>query len=115
MEKLWKVKMIVFGIVAFTAFTAIVMWIWNWLVPDLFHGPVINFSQAIGLLFLSRLLFGGFHGMKGGRMHNRYWGRWKERWEKMNPEQRDKMRELWKKRCGGFYFDEEKKDDVVKD
>ena len=48
-------------------------------------------------------------------MHNRYWGRWKERWEKMNPEQRDKMRELWKKRCGGFYFDEEKKDDVVKD
>ena len=36
------------------------MHLWNWLVPDLFHGPIISFCQAIGLIVLSKILFGGF-------------------------------------------------------
>lgn len=108
MKKLWIVKMVFFVIASIIAMAAIVMWIWNWLVPDLFHGPLINFYQSIGLIFLSRILF------RGGRgMHGRHWGPWKERWDKMNPEQREKMRELWKKRCGGFSCEEEKKNEEV--
>lgn len=32
------------------------MWLWNWLMPELFHLATISFWQAWGLLFLSALL-----------------------------------------------------------
>lgn len=111
MKKLWKVKMVVLVIASVIAMAAIVMWMWNWLVPELFHGPVINFWQSIGLMLLTRILFRGFHGMHGRGIQYGNWGGWKDRWEKMNPEQREKMRELWKKRCGGFSCDDEEKKD----
>ena len=108
MKKMWKVKMALFFIASIVAMAAIVMWLWNWLVPDLFHGPLISFYQSIGLMLLSRILFRGFHGIKGRGMHSRHWGDWKEHMEKMSPEQREKMRELWKKRCWGFSCEDEK-------
>ena len=33
------------------------MWLWNWLVPTLFHGPEVTFLQALGLNFLCSILF----------------------------------------------------------
>ena len=53
------------------------MYLWNWLVPLLFHGPVVTFLQALGLLVLSKILFGGFgrsgRGFSGsGQYHGRY-------------------------------------------
>lgn len=33
------------------------MWLWNWLMPDLFSMPTISFAQAWGILVLSGLLF----------------------------------------------------------
>ncbi|MCD7937050.1 MAG: hypothetical protein LUG98_09350 [Tannerellaceae bacterium] len=46
---------------------AVTMLLWNALIPAIFGGIVINYWQAIGLLVLSRLLFGGFgfHHMAG--------------------------------------------------
>lgn len=76
------------------------------------HGPVeladavlfalhrINFWQALGLLVLGKILFGGFRGPRGPHMHWR--GRMMERWEKMTPEEREKFREGMKGRCGPF-------------
>lgn len=47
---------------------AVVMWLWNWLLPPLAGWSEVNFWQALGLLGLCRLLFGGFHGCgRGGR------------------------------------------------
>ena len=40
-------------------FVSVVMYLWNWLIPDLFNGPVITFWQAFGLILLSKILFGG--------------------------------------------------------
>ncbi len=86
------------------------MHLWNWLVPDLFHGPIISFFQAIGLVVLSKILFGGFHrgGGWGGRGHcghghNReHWKqRMKDRIAMMTPEQKEKF----KSRCGGKYWE----------
>ena len=37
---------------------ALVMVLWNWLAPSLFHLPSITFWQALGLLVLCRILFG---------------------------------------------------------
>src|ERR1700719_2393270 len=51
-----------------------VMTLWNWVVPALFVGArAIDFAHALGLLLLSRILFGGFrgHGAGGGRQQ---WG-----------------------------------------
>lgn len=33
------------------------MWLWNWLMPVLFHLPTINIWQAWGLIILSNFLF----------------------------------------------------------
>ena len=35
-----------------------VMLLWNWLMPTLFGLPLITFWQAIGINFLSSILFG---------------------------------------------------------
>ncbi len=40
----------------------IVMSLWNYLLPALFGWRMITFWQALGLLILCRILFGGFGG-----------------------------------------------------
>jgi hypothetical protein len=57
----------------------IVQRLWNWLLPDLFNLRSITFLEALGLLALSRILFGGF-GRGGGSSHSD-WRRRRERKE----------------------------------
>jgi len=105
--KLWMGLKIVVGITFFVLLFGFgTMHLWNWLVPMLFHGPIITFYQAIGLLILSKILFGGFgkggwrgrHGHCGGR--NSHWKeRMKERFENMTPEQKERF----KNKCGSWY------------
>jgi hypothetical protein len=79
----------------------VVMHLWNWLAPALFGWRQINFWQALGLLVLCRILFGGW----GGRGHGRDRGKWRrgrdERWAQLTPEEREKFRrgreERWAK------------------
>lgn len=33
--------------------------LWNWLVPELFHGPVLTFWQTVGIFLLSKILLTG--------------------------------------------------------
>jgi hypothetical protein len=42
----------------------IVRLLWNWLVPSLFGLPAVTFWQALGVLALCRILFGGHGGMR---------------------------------------------------
>ena len=67
--------------------------LWNWLLPSLFNWPQITFWQALGLLVLCRILFGGLgrHGSHGSHFRNRM--RWKERCGQMSPEERDRFRQ----------------------
>jgi len=89
---------------AFAAFIAIcgeiLMHLWNWLLPALFRWPHIGFWQALGLLVLCRMLFGGFGGH--GSDHRGSRRRRQEQWEKMTPEERERFRNSWRGRCGGF-------------
>ncbi len=60
----------------------LVMSLWNWLIPGLFQGPVLNFWQTAGIFLLSKILLTGIaprgHYYKG-RSH---WGRkYHDRWE----------------------------------
>ena len=78
----------------------LVMYLWNWLLPPLFGWRMITFWQAIGLLALCRILFGGVSG-RGYRSNWR--GRhMAERWERMTPEEREKFRQGIRGRCGNF-------------
>lgn len=79
-----------FAVIAVTVLSAVVMGLWNWLMPTIFGWRVITFWQALGLLILSRILFGRFGG-PGGRMNWRH--RMMERWSQMTPEEREKFME----------------------
>jgi hypothetical protein len=47
-----------FVLVFVLVFGAVVRLLWNWLMPEIFALRAITYLQAIGLLLLSRLLFG---------------------------------------------------------
>lgn len=93
-------RFVAFGAVAVMVASAVVMTLWNWVIPATFGLPAITFWRALGLLALSRILLGGFHGGMGRRMHWRH--RMRERWEQMTPEQRAKFMEGMQHRCGRF-------------
>src|SRR6476646_10014823 len=79
------VKMVLLFIVVVGVVSFVVMNLWNWLVPLLFKGPVLSYWEALGLLVLARLLFGGLrpHG-RGPWGHS--WHHVRGRWEQMTPE-----------------------------
>ena len=87
----------VLGVAGVFVFTFVVMWLWNWLVPELFNGPVLGYWQTLGLLVLSKILFSGIGGSssKSSHKHRSYCGdgdysdmpksRWRQKYEaKMN-------------------------------
>src|SRR5882724_6296430 len=91
----WIVKMVALVILAVTALVFVTMMLWNWLVPDLFHGPAITFWQALGLLVLSKILFWSFG--KHHRGHAGHWRPyWKEKWNTMSPEDRERFKQKMK-------------------
>ena len=65
----------------------VVMHLWNWLLPPLFGWRTLSFWQALGLLALCRILFGGLggHGPRPRR-------RWDGCCKRMTPEEREKFR-----------------------
>src|SRR5947209_1139026 len=88
------------AIVALLLFVAlggeVVRLLWNWLLPPLFGLREITFWQALGLLVLCRILFGGW----GGHSHRPHFRRRRaERFEQMTPEERERFREGIRGRC----------------
>ena len=54
----WILKGIALALLFSTLFGLVVQWLWNHLCPDIFRLPPIGWLQAVGLVLLSRLLFG---------------------------------------------------------
>jgi len=98
-------KIIVLVVLCFFVFGFVVEHVWNWLMPAVFGLRTITFLQAIGLIFLGKVLFGGFH-RHGGGCHGGRWGggRWREEMEakfaNMTPEERERFRAGMRGRCG---------------
>ncbi|GAB3896973.1 hypothetical protein [Spirosoma agri] len=122
MRKFWfrrGLRFLGFALVFVGLMGFVVMALWNALLPTILGVATISFWQALGLLVLSRILFGGFgprgfggRGFRNGNERNdAEWGggfgasrhEWKqkmaERWEQMTPEQRDQMKKQWRDRC----------------
>ncbi|WP_139924591.1 hypothetical protein [Hymenobacter sp. DG01] len=97
-------KFIVFAALFIAAAGYLTMSLWNWLVPTLFQGPFISFWQTLGLLLLTRILFGGWG--RGGR--GAAWTRrrklWKQKMESrmagLTPEEQEKFRQKMQGVCG---------------
>ncbi|MDU7870473.1 MAG: hypothetical protein E7J78_25585 [Pantoea sp.] len=75
-----------------------VMSLWNALLPAILGVKSIGFWQALGILALSRILFGGLGFRPGmfGMGHARR--RMHERWMNMSPEQREEFAQRFGRR-----------------
>jgi hypothetical protein len=104
MKGFWILKGLKWGLMG-AAFVALagfaVMGLWNWLMPSIFGLGAITWIQALGLLILSKILFGGHGGMRGrggwgGKHRHEHWREKMEaRWEGMTDEQKAAMKERW--------------------
>lgn len=85
-------KMSFFGIIVVAGFSALVLLLWNLLIPGIFGLKTINFWQAAGLFILTKILFSSFRG--GGRPGERLLSAFQrdnslmERWMNMTEEER---------------------------
>src|SRR6266576_1407142 len=78
--------MAILGILLFSFIGGeVVRLLWNWLMPPLFGWRQITFWQALGLLVLCRILFGG---------HGHY------RSNSRTPEERERFRQAMRRRWG---------------
>jgi hypothetical protein len=95
-------KGLAIAIVATVVLGFVVMLLWNALIPDIFGAHQIGYWQAVGLLVLSHILlrgWGGWHYGHGWR-HDRWKHRFEEKLAAMTPEEREKFKEEWRKKCG---------------
>ena len=80
-------------------FTWLVMLLWNAVLPVVTGVKAISFFQAMGILVLSKILFGFNSGWGSG--YNRRKQQMEEKLQSMTPEEREKFKAEWKTRCGG--------------
>lgn len=83
------------------------MTLWNHLLPEILDIKSITYWQAMGILVLSKILFGGFHFGKGMRDFKER--KMREKMMHLSPEEREKFKEVWKNRCESGFFGRNKK------
>ncbi len=105
-QGIWAMKGLIFLVVIVAIAFGVVLgtlYLWNWLVPTLFSGPLIDFWQAAGLLLLSKIFLWGFSGKcrchSSANSSGPWKHYWKQKWGNMPPEDRErfkqKMKEKW--------------------
>lgn len=97
---IWFIPAAIVGGIVFVAVGGfVVQWLWNWLLPPLFGWHVLTFWQALGMLVLCRILFGGLgHGGHGKHRRHRDGGRCNGRTQEEREQFRQQMREDFRER-----------------
>jgi hypothetical protein len=91
----WILLFLVVGPIAIFIFGTVVMWLWNNALSPALHIPTITFWQGLGILVLSKILFGSFGG--GGSSRRTSWKeRMEQKWNRMSPEEKEKFKARWK-------------------
>ena len=103
-------KFVVMGLVGLALFTYVVQLLWNWLVPELFNGPELNYWQTLGIMILSKILFTGVMGHGKRPPHPREKNDW---WSHGSTEHREYWRKKFEDKMNGKVHDE--KGDELKD
>lgn len=71
----------------------VTMLLWNALIPAIFHLGTITYLQALGILLLSKILFGFRGGRRGGGRFFKM--RMMQKWQNMTPEEQEKFKGNW--------------------
>lgn len=105
MKKFWfkrGIMFFLFFVVAVVLFGAIVMGLWNAILPDVIGVKTITFLQALGILLLSKILFSSVG--RRGQWHGGRREQWKKRMQEklatMSPEDKEKFKQELRMRCG---------------
>ena len=96
----WYIKMIGLFILLFAALSAVVMWLWNWLLPEIFDLPTISYWQSAGLLLLAKLIFGFGKGPKHHPGHQKWKAYWASKWHKVPQEEKMKWKQSFAEKWG---------------
>ncbi|WP_185212524.1 hypothetical protein [Sphingobacterium mizutaii] len=101
-----KGKKIFIGIaivIFFFLLIALLQFLWNKLMPEIFGLKTIDYWQALGLFILSKLLFGRGFGKPGSGFGRKMRQRELDRSD-LSEEEKERLREEWKRRfdskCG---------------
>ena len=81
-----------------TALSAVVMLLWNAILPDVVGVKPLTFWKALGLLVLAKILFGGVGRIFGGKYSSKK-KQWRNKWMNMNQEERREAKLRWKAYC----------------
>lgn len=88
-------KRLLFVVVTASVLSFVTMVLWNWLMPSLFKLSTIDFWRALGIVVLSKILFGRLPSPLDSRGH--WSGQRIRRWQKMTPEERQKIIEAMRR------------------
>ncbi len=75
----------------------VVMLLWNHVLSPVLEIKQVTYWQAVGILVLCKILFGGIRG--GSHKHKRYKGQWQSKWMDMNEEDRHAFKSKWDDYC----------------
>ncbi len=94
-----KVAGIIVLVLAVTAIlSGVIMSLWNSILVAVLGVKIITFWQALGILVLSKILFGGFS--KGFGRHRHQMGQeMRDKWEKMDSGEREQFKQQWRNKC----------------
>jgi hypothetical protein len=95
---IWIAPLAIVGLLLFVGLGGeVVRLLWNWLMPSLFGLRQVTFWEALGLLALCRILFGG---LGGCHQRSGVGRRLAGRWERMTPEERERFRQHLREHWG---------------
>jgi hypothetical protein len=84
-------KILLLALAGIAALGWVLLLLWNWLLPNLFTGvQAIDYWQALGILVLSKILFGSCPGRGCWRRHSHG--------EHLTPEERERLKAQFKSR-----------------
>lgn len=98
----WKGKRLFFIPLMLTGgalMVALLMVLWNWLMPPIFGLITLTYWQAGGLLLLSKLLFSGFNFNKRGHKPPFARNSMKNKFMNMTQEEKETFKAKWKEKC----------------
>lgn len=98
----FKPLKVLFFVMVFVAIAAalgwLVMFLWNSILPEAVGVKPLTFWKALGLLVLSKILFGGL-GRGGRSWKNTEKNHWRNKWMNMSAEERHEAQSRWKDHC----------------
>jgi hypothetical protein len=83
------------------AISAVVMLLWNWILPGISSMLPLTYWQAMGLFLLCRILFGGFRFARHHHGHRPPYAQpeFKDKFMEMTDEEKLQFKNQWKNRC----------------